>query len=480
MPLHPFRPRSASLGLTLLLALLPACAAGVAEAPRPTTATTPATGTAVAFVGVDVVPMDSERVLRNQTVVVRDGRIVAVGPAGRTSVPADAQRVEGRGRYLMPGLAEMHAHIPGPQDPRFTENVLFLYVSNGVTFARGMLGHPSHLELRERAERGDLIAPTIYTSGPSFNGNSAPTPETAERMVREQKAAGYDFLKLHPGLSRPVFDRIVATAREVGIEFAGHVSQDVGLGRTLEVSQASVDHLDGYMEMLVPAGAATDGIASGFFGLGLVHLAEPARIAGVAERTREAGVWNVPTQSLIENLASTEAPEAMAQGPGMRYMPRQTVEGWVTAMRNFQSNPAFDAAAARRWVDLRRQLIRGLHEAGAGLLLGSDAPQIFNVPGFAIHPEMRMMVASGMTPYEVLVTGTRNPAIFLGTPDEFGTVQVGRRADLILLEANPLADIANVERRAGVMVRGRWLPESEIRERLEAIAAAVAGTGAGS
>lgn len=459
---HLRRLRRTALVLIALLALPAGCAPGAQVQP--------AGGGVVAFVDVHVVPMDRERVLERQTVLVRDGRIAEIGPVDRVAVPAGATRIDGRGKYLMPGLAEMHAHIPGPQDPRLVERVLFLYVANGVTFARGMLGHPAHLELRARAARGELLAPTIYTSGPSFNGTSAPTPEAAERMVHEQRAAGYDFLKLHPGLSRAVFDRIAATAREAGIAFAGHVSQDVGLARALEARQATIDHLDGYMEMLLPPGAAA-GVEPGFFGLNLAAHVDPARIAAVAAATREAGVWNVPTQSLIENLASAEDAEAMARRPEMRYMPPPTVAQWVRAKRNLQASPGFDAATGQRFIEVRRQLIRALHDAGAGLLLGSDAPQVFNVPGFSIHEELRMLVAAGLTPYQALATGTRNPAVFLGAEDEFGTVAVGRRADLILLEANPLDDVAHVRRRAGVMLRGRWLPESEIRQRLDALAA---------
>jgi imidazolonepropionase-like amidohydrolase len=431
----------------------------------------------IAFVDVSVLPFDAERVLERHTVVVREGRITAVGPSGTVQVPADAQRVDGRGRYLMPGLAEMHGHIPGPQDPRYAENVLFLFVSNGVTTVRGMAGHPYHLELRDRVSRGELLGPTIFAAGPGFGGNNVPDPEAAERLVREQHAAGFDMLKVF-GISREAYARMARTAHELGIPFVGHVPAEVGLEGALEHRQATIDHLDRYVEFLVRDGASTAGRQSGFFGSGLVDLVDPAKIPVAAVATREAGVWNVPTLSLVEHLASPEPGEQMIGWPEMRYMPPQILEGWARAKRDFQSQPHFQPPAAQRLVEVRRQLTRALHEAGAPLALGSDAPQFFNVPGFSIHREMEMMVASGLTPYEVLVTGTRNPAIQLGQPDEFGTVQVGRRADLILLEANPLDDIGNVRRRAGVVVRGRWLPETEIQARLEAIAQRVAG-GAG-
>jgi hypothetical protein len=465
------------LVMPLVLGLLAGCSprAGAndqAAAQDRAPADTPGTGAVTAFVNVNVLPMDRERVLERHTVIVQDGRITAVGPADRTQVPAGATRVEGAGRYLMPGLAEMHGHIPGPQNPRYAENVLFLYISNGVTLVRGMAGHPYHLELRERVARGDLLGPTIFTAGPGFGGNNVPNPEAAERLVREQHQAGFDLLKVF-GISRESYARMATVAHQLGIPFAGHVPLPVGLEGALEHRQASIDHLDRYVEFMVRDGANVQGQDPGFFGSAWVDLVDMNKMPEAVRRTREAGVWNVPTLSLVEHLASPEAPEEMARRPEMRYMPQQVLDGWVRSKHQFQARPDFQPPAAQRLVEIRRQLTRALHDAGAPLALGSDAPQFFNVPGFSIHPEMEMMVASGLTPYEVLVTGTRNPAVYFGTPDDFGTVAVGRRADLILLEANPLQDIANARRVAGVMVRGRWLPQQEIQQRLDAIAAEV-------
>jgi hypothetical protein len=190
---------------------------------------------ATAFVDVTLIPMDRERSVPHQTVVVRGDRIAAIGPAERVGVPDGATRVDGRGKFLIPGLAEMHAHIPGGQAPdSIVERVLFLYVSGGITTIRGMLGHPRHLDLRARAARNELLSPTIYAAGPSLNGNSLPTPDSAVKAVEQQQAAGYDLLKIHPGLKLDVFDAVVRTARRVGIRFAGHVPADVGLARAIE------------------------------------------------------------------------------------------------------------------------------------------------------------------------------------------------------------------------------------------------------
>jgi len=422
------------------------------------------------FDGVHVVPLDRERVMENQTVVVQDGRITALGARGAVTVPVGAVHVAAEGRYLIPGLAEMHAHIPAPgAGAQFTENVLFLYVAAGVTTIRGMLGHPDHLALRGRVERGEWVGPRIWTSGPSVNGTSVPTPDSAVRAAASQKQAGYDFIKIHPGLARAVFDSLDAAADRAGIRYAGHVPVDVGLDRALEAGYWSIDHLDGYVEALA---GRTGQAGGGWFGVAFTGDVRSDRIADVARRTAQAGVWNVPTQILMESYATAETADDMGRRPEVRYMPARTRAQWVAWKREAASQQP--QAVLDRWIGIRRSLIKALHDAGAGLLLGSDAPQVWNVPGFSVHRELEALVAAGLTPYEALVTGTRNIATYLGTADRAGTIAVGRQADLILLDANPLADIRNTTRRAGVMIRGVWYPQADIERRLETIAATYA------
>jgi imidazolonepropionase-like amidohydrolase len=428
----------------------------------------------VAFVDVTVIPMDRERSLGHHTVLVRGDRILAMGPTDQVKVPAGTLRVEGRGKFLIPGLAEMHAHIPGGQAPdSVVERTLFLYVSGGITTVRGMLGHPRHLELRARAGRGDIVSPTIYTSGPSFNGNSVPTPQAAARRVIEQEAAGYDFLKIHPGIERHVFDTLAATAQRVGIKLAGHVPLDVGLQRALEARYASIDHLDGYVEAMVRKDSPIPAAQSEFFGLNLGEHLDTSRLPALVEATRRAGVWNVPTQVLLENLVPGVDAEALARRPEMRYVPRGTLAQWAEEKNSLLTDTRSSLESVQATIEIRRKLIKALHTGGAGLLLGSDAPQIYNVPGFSTHRELESLVAAGLTPYQALETGTRNVAVFFGTLPSTGTIEVGKRADLILLDANPLMDVRNTTRRAGVMLGGKWLPQSSIDARLAAIQRAV-------
>ncbi len=423
-----------------------------------------------AFVNVNVIPMHEEAVLPGRTVIVDNDRIAAIGSVDATPVPEGATIVDGTDRYLIPGLAEMHGHVPGAGSDNL-ERVLSLYVANGVTTVRGMLGQPSHLDLREGLADGELLGPRLVTSGPSLNGQSVRSPGHGRELVREQHAAGYDFLKIHPGLTLDEFLSISEVANELGIPFAGHVPEDVGVPRALAAGIATIDHLDGYMETLLRPHEDTSGGLGGFFGVFIADLADETKIDAIAEATANAGTWNVPTEALFEHVASPRwPPDEMRDWPEMKYMPAATVAQWHEAKTGLMKDANYDPDTAERAIRIRQRLIKALHDAGAPLLLGSDSPQIFNVPGFAIHRELRYLVDAGLTPYEALYTGTVNPARFLGAADQRGTVQVGQLADLVLLDADPLEDIGNSRRIHGVMVSGRWLSRAMLDGLLAALA----------
>lgn len=433
----------------------------------------------VAFVGVDILPMSAPGVQEDRTVVVVDGVITEVGPADDVVIGEGATIIDGEGRYLMPGLAEMHAHVPPGDDPsrEAVEDILFLYVANGVTSIRGMLGSAYQIPLAEEIRRGDVLGPTFYVGAPSINGTSAPTPEAAERLIREHVAAGYDLQKIHPGVSRESWDRMVAVAEEVGLTFGGHVPADVGLVHAIETGMSTVDHLDGYVQAV----ASDDVVAQVNTGqpISLERLVEgvdESKIDEIVSLTVERDVYVVPTMYLWENLYGAEDPEPFLSQPEMVYVSAQQREAW---RRQAAGGPRGSAEAVRAFLDVRDRILVALADAGAPIMMGTDSPQMFNVPGFALHREIDEMADAGMTNQQILESGTvavgRYVREHLGLDESFGTIAPGQRADLVLLGSNPLTDLDNLTDRVGVMVRGQWVSREEIDAGLEALAAKHAG-----
>jgi imidazolonepropionase-like amidohydrolase len=361
-------------------------------------------------VDVTVIPMDRERALPHQTVVVREDRIAAVGDAKRVRPPAGALRVDGRGKFLIPGLADMHAHPDTTGD-------LLLFVANGVTMIRNMFGEPKHLRWREQIARGELLGPTIYTAGPILDGPdpSAPgmvvadTPERAEQLVVAQHDSGYDFIKVYNKLSAPVYERIVATARRVGMPVAGHVPLSVGIRGALAARQASVEHLRGYAAELVRDDAPVHPGSDFSYRARAVawNYVDESRFAAVARATAAAGVWNCPTL-IVEKVALLPADEyaAYQRRPEMRFVPRAEREvsrDSVPGMKEFREE---DYVAAQRAVAVKQRFVKALHDAGARLLAGTDFPPW----GFTLYDELELLAGAGLTPYEALRAATHDAA----------------------------------------------------------------------
>ncbi|HET8736308.1 MAG TPA: amidohydrolase family protein [Pricia sp.] len=427
--------------------------------------------TATLITNANIVDVRSGEILENRQVVVDSGKIKSVSDSVKNP-ETYSNRIDAQGKYLMPGLAEMHAHIPQPSTSgERIEDVLFLYLSNGITVIRGMLGHPQHLELRGQAEEGAILSPRIFTSSPSLNGSTIPTAEEAEKKVRAYEKEGYDFLKIHPGVPLEAFDQLVRTANEVGIEFAGHVPVEVGIRHALESQYASIDHVDGFLEGLVPESADVAPDENGFFGYNFTSLADTAKIDELVALAKKNEVWIVPTQSLFTKWFAPTDADSMLALPEMKYMPPETLEDWKRRKEESTGEGSdFDKQQWEKFDSIRKQLIQKLSENGHGILLGSDAPQLFNVPGFSIHKEMQDMKNAGMSNLEVIQSGTINPAIYFNMEDTFGQIEEGLDADLILIDANPLEDLGALAQISGVMRRGKWIPKAEIDKTLKKIA----------
>ena len=422
------------------------------------------------FRNVSVIPMDSERVLDAQTVVVRGERIESVGAASGAQIPAGARVIDGTGRYLVPGLAEMHAHVPTDEDQRYVEEVLFLYVANGVTTARGMLGAPEHITLRERLAKHEVLGPRLYTSGPSLNDQSVGSPDEAARIVREQARAGYDFVKVHPGPTRAEYDAAVQAGAASGIELAGHVPADVGVQRAIEAKQATIDHLDGYVEALVPAARRAQG---GFFGINLARDADRSRIPALVVGDRGGRRLERADANLDRALARALAHRrraARASRDGVRVSP-QTRTGWANAKRQIMSGPGYDgerararhaaprdrqgAARRRRRFAARLRRATGLQRAG-----------VLAAPRAHGHRRVRPHAVRGAANGHGESRGVlrRRRRVRHDSRGSRGRSGARRRAIRS-------TDVAALARPEGVMVRGRWLDRAELDRGLAEIAA---------
>lgn len=421
-------------------------------------------GPPVAFVDVSVVPMDVEQVIEHQTVLVRNGVIEVIGSVDSVTVDANAVVVPGEGtRYLMPGLADMHVHI----NDSFTEvrNDHILFLANGVTTIRTMWGLDNRLSLVERdaIEAGVRLGPRIYAASPGMDGSPGPwnslTPpvesgDQARQLVRQYVNEGYDFIKVYSNLSLNVYDAILDEAHKQGIPAVGHVPWEVGLQHTLESGQVTMEHLYGF-GIAASSNSRIDGEL------------DWTTVREMAMRSRDAGAWHVPTMTIF-SLTPADMLEIETR-PSFRYI-GPVLRSRFATWKNQGRDPVQTEAIGRN----QSAILKILIEVGGNILLGCDTGISRVLPGFAVHDELDHLVDAGLTPYEALRTGTVNPAIFLS--NDAGVVAPGRRADLMLLNDNPLTDVTHVRnRRAGVMVRGRWLSAKRLQQMLNDIHAMYAG-----
>ena len=429
-----------------------------------------------AFVDVTVVPMDRETALPHHTVIVRDGRITAVGPSASTAVPEGAQRIDGRGKWLLPGLADMHVHTYDPRQ-------LALFVTMGVTTIRVLWGEASSIGVRDAIKAGEpRLAPWIYTAGtivdgvpPIWPGSAGLlTAEEAAAEVAAQQRAGFDFVKVYAKLAPETYGAIVTASAKAGLPVIGHVPSAVRLGGALESRQSTIEHLDGYTAYAErddsPIKDSMDFLAR----VGAYKYADAAKLADAVARTKAAGTWNCPTLVVRDRIGKLDRPEATR--PEYRFVPPNQLESWKPEndfrFRKWTARHFEDARGGTAW---SLALVKQLSDAGAGILAGTDVGNPWLVPGFSLHQELELFALAKLTPFQALRAATSGPAEALGAEHEHGTVAVGRRADLLLVDGDPLADIKNTQRIAGVMLRGRWLPARELKEAQDAIAAIYRG-----
>jgi imidazolonepropionase-like amidohydrolase len=430
---------------------------------------------AFAITGALVVTM-AGGVLANQTVVVKGDRITALGATGQVEVPAGATVIDAAGKWVMPGLADMHVHLWNKDD-------LTLFLAAGVTTVRNMSGAPRHLAWRSQIAAGAWIGPTIVTAGPIIDGDPPVWPDSAvlddpgdaEKIVAEQKAAGYDFLKPYTLLSLDAYQALAAAGKRHGMPLEGHVPFAVGLSAAIAAGQRSIEHLDSWLYAMLPEHVDLFRLR-GTVEATRVALTQfnPARLPALIGQAISARTWICPTLTVGNRIGALDDPPALRERTTwLDLMSPAAIDRWEQDPR-FARYDFHDYGTVRAAGKLDAEIVAALAVANAQLLVGTDAGNPFVVPGASLHDEIELLVAAGVPRPRVLRAATADAARFLGSPREAGVIEVGARADLLVVSVDPMS-VALPTIPDGVMVRGRWLP----RERLEAALADIKRRNAG-
>lgn len=431
----------------------------------------------IAFVHAAVIPMNEERILQDQTVIVIGGAIVEIGSASEIEVPEGTFVVDATDRYLLPAFCDMHVHLLGeawnmmlpPEDQLSREEVpwetfLFPYVANGVTTVQDLFSPPELLALRERIAQREVLGPRLILARmidaegkawPPPLGEWVASPEEASEAVRRAKKAGYDKIKVYSFLDQESYDAIVSTANELGMDVIGHIPMAVSVEHVLDAGQKLIAHSEELAKHV-------DGDFS------------PERIDELAEMMADRGVWMTPTLITTRRILEVfDDPEQLVSHPESVYYRHPMEQGvWTFVLEKlYKPIPVAGQKSLRAaFEQFQGQLTLAFHERGGKLMAGSDTVLPGLVPGFALHDELRELVGAGLTPYEALRAATTNPFEYLGERDESGTIEIGKRSDLVLLDANPLEDIANSSKVGGVLIRGRWISGEKIQQMMEELA----------
>jgi imidazolonepropionase-like amidohydrolase len=421
---------------------------------------------------VTVVDVETGRLRPNTTVVVDGDRIARIAPAVSVSTPAGARVVDGKGRFLIPGLWDMHVHLVfGDWFPGGREIALPLFLANGVTGVRDMGGDLEPLlQWRKEIAEGRLAGPRLVVSGPMLDGPkprfpssvAVATPEDGRRAVRDLKQRGAAFVKLQSLIPREAVFAIADEARKVGIPFAGHVPDAVRASEASEAGQKSFEHLIGVFEGSSPR---EDEFLKGEKSPGrFLQSFDEKRAAALTAILARNRTWQCPTL-VWERGGNLLEERDLAHDPRARYAPASWKEGtWKRftdqILHEFNVD---DLATRRRFVEKELEVVRAMHEAGVPFLAGTDtAAGVYVFPGFSLHDELENFVRAGFTPREALQTATLRPAQFLAMEDRLGRVEQGKLADLVLLDANPLDDVNATRRIRAVVAGGRFFSRADL------------------
>lgn len=427
----------------------------------------------------------------DMNLVIANGRIVELGNANNVHVPKDAQVVDATGKFLIPGLWDMHIHW-------YFKDYLPLFIANGVTGVRQMWGMPLHHQWRKEIESGSLLGPRMVIANPIVDGPNPIWPGSisvkdeaeARQAVAKAKQDGADFIKVYNRLPRAAFLAIADETKKQGLPFAGHVPQSITVTEASDAGQKSIEHLTGILgacssreeelrkareagDMNLPQGQRSPNPASlrPLTRL-MLETFNNEKAADLFARLKRNHTWQCPTLTVLRSIAFLDDP-SLGSDPRLKYMPSSIRKSWdPTTDFRFKERTAEDFELARLVFKKQVEVVGLMRRAGVEFLAGTDVLNPYCFPGFSLHDELVLLVGAGLTQMEALQAATLNPARFLGKERELGTVEKGKMADLVLLEANPLVDISNTQKINAVVVRGKLIPKSELQHMLATVEAA--------
>jgi imidazolonepropionase-like amidohydrolase len=434
---------------------------------------------------VTVLDMTGAPAQPDRTVVITGDRITELGPSAGVQTPKDAQVVDATGKFLIPGLWDMHVHW-------FDKSYLPLFLANGVTGIRQMWGMPFHHQWRQEIEQGTLLGPrmeipTAIVDGPKpiWPGSIA-VKDAAEgrQVVLQAKQEGADFIKVYSRLPRDAYFAIADEAKKQGIPFAGHVPSAVTVIEASDAGQKSIEHLTGVLEACsareeelrkksdevmanLPPGKTFPDPAS-LRALSRLRLDtfSPEKANALFAHLARNHTWQCPTLTVLRNMAFIQDP-AIRNDPRLKYMPAEIRSGWdPKGDFRLQDRTAEDYELSQAAYRKQKELVGPMRRAGVEFLAGTDVINPYCFPGFSLHDELGLLVEAGLSPLEALQAATLNPARYLGREKDLGTVEKGKIADLVLLDANPLEDIGNSRKIEAVVFGGKLLPKAELEKML--------------
>lgn len=419
---------------------------------------------AIAFVNVNVLTMSSStpEILYNQTVTIgHSGSILEIGPSAKIKVPKNFLKVTGNGKlFLLPALSDMHIHLEFPEQ-------LEMLLAKGVTTARVMWGKDkdgadslNHFEIKKSIQEGRRIGPRLFIASTPLDGPNPIWPGVIEiknpaegrTTVQNMVAKGYDFIKVYNNLSAESYASIVKTAKELKVPVVGHVPNAVGYYNAVDAGQISFEHLEGTLAVM------KNEIPDDNRNRNWQEEIDPSKLQKFVEKSKASEVWTCPTLSFYKPYETDEL--TLQKEESYKYVNQQLRDLWIAMLKKKRGDKSLLNSTG---LQKRQAVVKALYEAKANLLVGTDSPNPYVVPGFSTHEELRRLANSGISNYDVLRIGTYNAARFLNKQDQFSSIEKGKLGEVILVEGNPLENLSSVENLKGVLSQGRWFSEKRLK-----------------